>query len=232
MVLATQCLLQRRPKTLRVDVAGRMPPGVCAKDLILAHHRENRRGRRHGPRHRVRRRGGSRALDGTADDGLQHVDRGGRPRGTGRAGRDDDRLPGRAARRAGRRRVGRRGRHVARPRHRRGRPVRSAGVVRLRRAGADDHVRHEPRDGRGRRRARSRSRFARRPAARGRRSGGAGVHAGRAGQAAARHARSTSSSSAAAPTGGCPTCATRPRSSAAGAWRRASGRSSCPDRSR
>ncbi len=36
MVLATQCLLQRRPKTLRVDVAGRMPPGVSAKDLILA----------------------------------------------------------------------------------------------------------------------------------------------------------------------------------------------------
>jgi 3-isopropylmalate/(R)-2-methylmalate dehydratase large subunit len=36
MVLATQCLLQRRPKTLRIDVAGRMPPGVFAKDLILA----------------------------------------------------------------------------------------------------------------------------------------------------------------------------------------------------
>jgi 3-isopropylmalate/(R)-2-methylmalate dehydratase large subunit len=36
MVLATQCLLQRRPKTLRVDVAGRMPSGTSAKDLILA----------------------------------------------------------------------------------------------------------------------------------------------------------------------------------------------------
>jgi len=36
MVLASQCLLQRRPKTLRVDVAGLMPPGVSAKDLILA----------------------------------------------------------------------------------------------------------------------------------------------------------------------------------------------------
>ncbi len=36
MVLATQCLLQRRPKTLGVDVAGRMPAGVSAKDLILA----------------------------------------------------------------------------------------------------------------------------------------------------------------------------------------------------
>jgi 3-isopropylmalate/(R)-2-methylmalate dehydratase large subunit len=36
MVLATQCLLQRRPRTLRVDVEGRMPPAVSAKDLILA----------------------------------------------------------------------------------------------------------------------------------------------------------------------------------------------------
>jgi 3-isopropylmalate/(R)-2-methylmalate dehydratase large subunit len=36
MVLASQCLLQRRPKTLRIDVAGRLPAGVSAKDLILA----------------------------------------------------------------------------------------------------------------------------------------------------------------------------------------------------
>ena len=35
-VLATQCLLQRRPKTLRVNVDGRLGPGVSAKDLILA----------------------------------------------------------------------------------------------------------------------------------------------------------------------------------------------------
>jgi 3-isopropylmalate/(R)-2-methylmalate dehydratase large subunit len=36
MVLATQCLLQRRPKTLRIDVGGRLPAAVSAKDLILA----------------------------------------------------------------------------------------------------------------------------------------------------------------------------------------------------
>ena len=36
MVLASQCLLQRRPKTLRIDVTGQMPAGVSAKDLILA----------------------------------------------------------------------------------------------------------------------------------------------------------------------------------------------------
>ncbi|HEY1630276.1 MAG TPA: 3-isopropylmalate dehydratase large subunit [Rhizomicrobium sp.] len=35
-VLATQCLLQRRPKTLRVTVDGKLQPGVGAKDLALA----------------------------------------------------------------------------------------------------------------------------------------------------------------------------------------------------
>jgi len=36
MVLATQCLLQRRPKTYEVRVDGRLAPGVGAKDIILA----------------------------------------------------------------------------------------------------------------------------------------------------------------------------------------------------
>jgi 3-isopropylmalate/(R)-2-methylmalate dehydratase large subunit len=35
-VLATQTLWQRKPKTLRVTAAGRLGPGVTAKDLILA----------------------------------------------------------------------------------------------------------------------------------------------------------------------------------------------------
>jgi 3-isopropylmalate/(R)-2-methylmalate dehydratase large subunit len=35
-VLATQCLLQRRSKTFQVEVEGRLPPGVSAKDIILA----------------------------------------------------------------------------------------------------------------------------------------------------------------------------------------------------
>ncbi|WP_242395014.1 3-isopropylmalate dehydratase large subunit [Anaeromyxobacter oryzisoli] len=35
-VLATQCLLQRRPKTLAVRVDGALGPGLSAKDLILA----------------------------------------------------------------------------------------------------------------------------------------------------------------------------------------------------
>src|SRR6266542_2689261 len=36
MVLATQCLLQRRPQTYEVRVDGRLVPGVSAKDIILA----------------------------------------------------------------------------------------------------------------------------------------------------------------------------------------------------
>jgi 3-isopropylmalate/(R)-2-methylmalate dehydratase large subunit len=35
-VLATQCLLQRRPRTLQVRVEGQLRPGVTAKDLILS----------------------------------------------------------------------------------------------------------------------------------------------------------------------------------------------------
>jgi 3-isopropylmalate/(R)-2-methylmalate dehydratase large subunit len=35
-VLATQCLLQRKPRTLAIDVRGRLAAGVVAKDLVLA----------------------------------------------------------------------------------------------------------------------------------------------------------------------------------------------------
>src|SRR5512139_2409183 len=35
-VLATQCLLQRKPKTLEVVVDGKLPRGVAAKDVVLA----------------------------------------------------------------------------------------------------------------------------------------------------------------------------------------------------
>jgi 3-isopropylmalate/(R)-2-methylmalate dehydratase large subunit len=36
MVLATQCLLQRKSKNFRVNFEGRLQPGVTAKDMILA----------------------------------------------------------------------------------------------------------------------------------------------------------------------------------------------------
>ncbi len=35
-ILATQCLWQKKPKTLRVTVDGTMPAGVTAKDIVLA----------------------------------------------------------------------------------------------------------------------------------------------------------------------------------------------------
>ena len=34
-VLATQCLAQQKPKTMKIDVRGRLPEGVTAKDLAL-----------------------------------------------------------------------------------------------------------------------------------------------------------------------------------------------------
>ncbi len=35
-VLATQCLLQQKPKTMAIEVEGKLRPGVSAKDVILA----------------------------------------------------------------------------------------------------------------------------------------------------------------------------------------------------
>ena len=35
MVLATQCILQPRPRTMRINVEGRLTPGVTAKDMAL-----------------------------------------------------------------------------------------------------------------------------------------------------------------------------------------------------
>jgi len=35
-VLATQCLLQRKPRTMAININGQLPAGVTAKDIILA----------------------------------------------------------------------------------------------------------------------------------------------------------------------------------------------------
>ena len=53
MVLATQTLLQRDPKTYEVRVDGRLAPGVSAKDIILALIAPDRGRRRDWPRLRV-----------------------------------------------------------------------------------------------------------------------------------------------------------------------------------
>ena len=87
-VLATQTLLQSKPKTLEIRVDGHLAQGVTAKDLILyVIGRLTTQGGT-GYCHRIHRRGDPLAHHGRADDRLQHVDRGGRPGGIDRAGRN------------------------------------------------------------------------------------------------------------------------------------------------
>ncbi len=85
-VLATQCLLQRKAKTMAITVDGPLAPGVGAKDVDPAHHRRDRGQRRHRPRAGVPRFHHRRDGHGTAHDPVQHVDRGRRARRHGRAG--------------------------------------------------------------------------------------------------------------------------------------------------
>ena len=79
-VLATQCLLQRKPKTFEVRVDGALGPGVAAKDIILA--LIAKIGVGGGTGHVFEYTGPAiRALcDGRAHDGLQHDHRGRRTR--------------------------------------------------------------------------------------------------------------------------------------------------------
>ncbi len=86
-VLATQTLMQAKPKTMAVTVNGSLPgrrhrqgPGPHAD-------RPHRHRRWPGVRRGVPRPGHRGALDGGADDGLQHVDR------VGRQGRPDRSRP-------------------------------------------------------------------------------------------------------------------------------------------
>ena len=100
MVLATQTLLQRRPKTYEVRVDGRLAPGVSSKDVILALIARIGIGGGTGHVFEYTRRGDPRPDDGTADDHLQHVDRGRRAGRPDRAGRHDLRIRRRPAPRA------------------------------------------------------------------------------------------------------------------------------------
>ena len=59
-VLATQCVVQARPRTMEVRFAGVPQPGVTAKDLILALDPADRHRWGDRPCHRVHRRGHSR----------------------------------------------------------------------------------------------------------------------------------------------------------------------------
>ena len=99
-VLATQCMTQRKPRSMRIRYEGDLGFGVTAKDLILDTIGEMGVDGARRPRRRVRRPRDRGALDGGPHDGLQHDDRGRRPRRHDRPRRDDLRLrrgpPGRA----------------------------------------------------------------------------------------------------------------------------------------
>ena len=47
MVMATQCLMQTRPKLMRINVEGKLNPGVLSKDIILYIIAQNIRQRGH-----------------------------------------------------------------------------------------------------------------------------------------------------------------------------------------
>ena len=102
--------------------AGRHGQGHHPRD-----HRRDRHRRRHRSRHRVPRPGDRGAVDGRSHDGVQHVDRGGRPRRTHRARRHDVRLPRRPHPRPQGRGVGGRPRRLAVAALRRRRGVGQAG---------------------------------------------------------------------------------------------------------
>ena len=100
-------------KVRRIVLSGRLQRGVYAKDVILDDHPPARRERRRRLRLRIRRRHVRPHVDGRADDGLQHVDRGGRARRLRQPRSDDVRLPARPAVRAAGRSVRPRVRVVA-----------------------------------------------------------------------------------------------------------------------
>ena len=79
-VLATQTLMQAKPKTMAVTINGSLPAGVTAKDMVLDADRPHRHRWRPGLHRRVPRPGHRGALDGGPDDGLQHVASSGAPR--------------------------------------------------------------------------------------------------------------------------------------------------------
>ena len=77
---------------MAITVEGELPAGSAPRTSSWRSSTDRHR-RRHRPRHRVPRLGDPRALDGGPHDDLQHVDRGRRAGGHGRARRHDVRLP-------------------------------------------------------------------------------------------------------------------------------------------
>ena len=102
-VLATQTLVQSPAKNMRITVKGELPKGVNSKDVVLAI--IGKIGTAGGTGHVIEFAGDAiRTLDGSADDGLQHVHRSGCPCRSDCAGRDHLRVSeGPALRAEGRR---------------------------------------------------------------------------------------------------------------------------------
>ncbi len=145
-VLATQCLVQTKPKSMRIRYRGRARLRGDRQGPDPGHDRPDRRRRRDRPRGRVRRPRDRGPLDGGPDDGLQHDHRGRGSGGHDRSRRDDLRLRDRP--RGGPRRGARR---LARAADRRGCELRHRDRRRCRRDQPDGDLGNEPRDG-GRRR--------------------------------------------------------------------------------
>ena len=125
-VLATQTLPQYAPKQMAVTVDGELAARRLGEGHHPGRHRRDRDRRRAGPRHRVPRQRHRGAVDGGADDDLQHVDRGRRQGRADRARRDDVRLPGGPPARPAGRRLGRRRRVLVDAAHRRRTPCSTA----------------------------------------------------------------------------------------------------------
>jgi 3-isopropylmalate/(R)-2-methylmalate dehydratase large subunit len=107
-VLATQCLPQKKPKTMQIRVSGKLAEGVTAKDLALGI--IGRIGTDGATGYVIEYAGDAvRAfVDGRPHDAVQHEHRGGRARGTDRARRNDLRVRQRPPLRAEREKIGKR----------------------------------------------------------------------------------------------------------------------------
>ena len=156
-VLATQTLIQRKAKNMRISVDGALPEGRHREGHHPRHHRRDRHRRRHRPRHRVRGRGHPRAVDGRPHDDLQHVDRGRRPRRHDRARPEDLRLHQGSPEGSQGRRVGHRRALLGDAALGRRRVLRRRDQARRGQAAADRHLGHQPRGRRLDRRRRARS---------------------------------------------------------------------------
>ena len=85
-VLATQCLAQQRPKTMKIDVRGTFGRRRKRERPGTGDYRADWNGRRHRVRDGIRRARGARALDGRSHDAVQYEYRSGSAGWDGGAG--------------------------------------------------------------------------------------------------------------------------------------------------